>query len=766
MDAIRHSPDVRHSRTSISADRGRTETPSRDAGEAVADDGLRLGLSCLRIGKRRDAIVHLERAVACAPERHELYTHLGIALAGEGRLVDATTRFREAVRLRPDLASAHNDLGNALRLGREFEGAIACFSTAVALDPSFAEAHLNLGLALAAGKRWSEASAHFARAVALKPDHAGARHLLGVSCAAQDDHANAVAHYEQALRMAPHLTAVYESLERSRRALSPAEHAAPPTPASGPGSPDLHNSLGNALRARGQFEQARACYLEAYRLNPKLPMTCLHLGLAYQEEGRLEEALPWYQAGLRLDPRSAPLQCSLASVLEQQERFDEARECYMHVLKLAPDTPEAHLGLGRIHQEQNRFDEALAAFRDALRLRPDYDNAHFSLGTLLVELGDLEAGEQSLREAIRCFPQHAGARFVLATLLGSKLPNDDLDALRRCATEGNLSLAKQAALHFGLALALDGRGQFEEAAEHLVTANAFAANDRRRRGEWYDAAEHERVAGELIATVNRAFFERLHGAGLDSTRPVFIFGLPRSGTTLTEQLLAGHSQVFSAGELTLARDTVALVCAKYGSNANEPQGLALLDGPETARIARDYLDHLAALDAHAPRLVDKMPENYYNLGLLAVLFPNATFIHCRRDIRDVAVSCWMTNFRQVPWAFEIDHIASRFRVYLELMAHWREVLPATIHEVDYEETVSDPEAVARRLVAWCGLEWEPGCHNIHERRRVVRSASLAQVRQPVSRRSVGRWRHYERALAPLFERLGSSHETAALHAPR
>jgi hypothetical protein len=171
------------------------------------------------------------------------------------------------------------------------------------------------------------------------------------------------------------------------------------------------------------------------------------------------------------------------------------------------------------------------------------------------------------------------------------------------------------------------------------------------------------------------------------------------------------------------------------------------------QVAQGHLDRLDALNDRAPRVVDKLPENYLNLGLIVTMFPRAKLIHCRRDLRDVAVSCWMTNFQQIRWAADPEHIAARFREYRRVMDHWRQVLPVPLLEVDYEETVADLEGAARRLVGWCGLVWEPACLNFHETRRPVRTASITQVRQPIYTHSVARWKNYAGALAPLFAQL-------------
>ncbi len=229
--------------------------------------------------------------------------------------------------------------------------------------------------------------------------------------------------------------------------------------------------------------------------------------------------------------------------------------------------------------------------------------------------------------------------------------------MRKLLTDAHLKDGQRGCLHFGLAQALDARGVYAAAAEHLCKANAIAAAESSRRGLGYDPAEHADFVDRLIAAFTPAFFERVRGLGYQADRPVFIVGLPRSGTTLTEQILACHSGVFGAGELPLAREDFEGLA---GATGEDPfAALGTLDGKAVRRLAGRHLQELDKLSAGTLRVADKMPDNYLYLGLLAALFPRAKFIHCRRDLRDVAVSCWMTNFRQIRWANALDHIATR-----------------------------------------------------------------------------------------------------------
>ena len=269
----------------------------------------------------------------------------------------------------------------------------------------------------------------------------------------------------------------------------------------------------------------------------------------------------------------------------------------------------------------------------------------------------------------------------------------------------------------------------------------------------YDPARYASFVDSLLATFTPPFFARTGGFGLETELPVFIVGLPRSGTTLVEQILASHTQAFGAGELHYCDETFEALPGALQRNDTPLACLPDLDR-ETARLlAQRHLDKLQALAPRALRIVDKMPQNYQYLGLIRLLFPQARLIHCRRDLRDVALSCWMTNLTSLSWACHADHIAAHFADYARLMEHWRSVLPAPPLDVDYEELVQDTEAVARRIVAWCGLAWEPGCLRFYRTQRPVRTASAAQVRQPIYKSSLGRWKNYQEPLGELFARV-------------
>jgi tetratricopeptide (TPR) repeat protein len=516
-----------------------------------------------------------------------------------------------------------------------------------------------------------------------------------------------------------------------------------------------HNNLAMALHSQGEISQAIEHFQRAVALCPTLGEARCNLGRLLFEQGRLAESLVQCREAVRLRPNLPEAHMNLGRVLCELGQTPEAKSCYAEALRQNPDLAVACNDMGRIVQQEGKLEESLAWYRRSLELKPDFAQAHCNVGIVMVEQGRFEQAHHCFRTALHHAPDYAEAQFQLAALLGAGLPRSDLAVLRQLLAEpaANSSDDARSALHGALALVLDARGDHDGAAEQMRHANAFSQADWTRRGLAYDPAAHEQLVASLIETFNPDFFNRVRGFGVDSARPVFIVGLPRSGTTLTEQVLASHSQVFGSGELSLVSELIESLPEIMSTDAPAVACLARLDRATAQHLARRYLEQLDGWNATAVRVVDKMPENYLYLGLLAALFPRARFIHCRRDLRDVAVSCWMTHFSHVRWAAEFDHIARRIHSYLGMMNHWRQVLPASWLDVSYEETVADLEPVARRLVAWCGLEWEPACLAFHENHRPVRSASLIQARQPVYTHAVGRWKHYERTLAPLLERV-------------
>jgi tetratricopeptide (TPR) repeat protein len=708
-----------------------------------------LGVIAHQSGEHETAVSYVQRAIGLDGNEAAFHNNLGEVYRTLGRVAEAVASFRRALELKPDFAAALNNLGNALDDQGDLDGAAACCRRALELEPDYAQAHNNLGNALNDQGKLDEAAACYGRALELKPDYVQAHNNLGATLKQQGKLDEAVACFRRAVQRKPDYVEAWHNL-----GVALADQGRPDDAVAcyrrvlelKPDHAQACHDLGIALGEQGRLDDAVACYRRALELKPDFAAAHNNLGNAWKDQGKLDDAAASFRRALALKPEFAEAYNNLGVVLEIQGKLDEAVACRRRALELKPDLAEAHNNLGVALKGQGKLDEAVACFRRALELKPDMAEAHANLGSALEEIGDFQGAEASSRAALGHNGRFVLAHYNLAVLLRGKLPPPDLAAQRRLLDEGGLIGAEQFLLSFGLAQVLDARGEYAEAAGHLDRANALQASERRRHGRPYDPKEYEALASQMIGVWTPDLFGRVGGFGLESQLPVFVVGLPRSGTTLVEQILACHSQVFGAGETPLVRDTLAAL----GPGADLIGALRRLDRQTAQRLASRHLERLGALSPEALRIVDKMPANFLYLGLLATLFPRAKLIHCRRDLRDVAVSCWMTHFNEIPWANEQQHIASRFHEYRRVMEHWRKVLPAPLLEVDYEETVADLEGVARRLVDFCGLAWEPACLDFHRAKRPVSTASAIQVRQPVFKTSVGRWKHYRQSLASLF----------------
>ncbi len=427
---------------------------------------------------------------------------------------------------------------------------------------------------------------------------------------------------------------------------------------------------------------------------------------------------------------------------------------YREVARLVPGLAEAHHDLANVLQTLGRLEEARDSYLEALRLDPERTATHANIAHVWEQLGEFDQSLKSLRETLLREPANAWALGRLATRLRGKLPETDHAAIESLLTDSGLSGEARSQLLFGLVQVHDDRGEFDRAARLSIDANALEREDFRKRGLGYDHDAHHRSVERVIADFSAHFFERVRGFGLETDRPVYIVGLPRSGTSLIEQILASHPRVFGAGELMLARQMFETLPGAVAQGGMPFDALASLDRESVLRLAHRYAQELIALHDSADRVVDKMPDNATYLGMIVTTFPRCAIdpLPPRPSRRGPVLL--VDGLLAGPLGVRPDEIARRIAEHERLMEHWRRVLPVPMLEVDYEDLVADLETGARAIVAFCGLEWDPACLEFHKTRRAVRTSSVEQVRQPIYTRSVGRWKNYEQSLAPLFEALG------------
>jgi tetratricopeptide (TPR) repeat protein len=482
--------------------------------------------------------------------------------------------------------------------------------------------------------------------------------------------------------------------------------------------------------------------------------TSFRLGTVLADLNRMDEAGACFQEAVRLRPDAVEAWNNLGNV-HLKRNLQEAIRCYREAVRLRPNYADAQINLGNALRDDNRVAEALGAYREAVRLRPDNARWRLNLAVVLFEMGEAREGEASIREFLKAQP---GSPTALSTLAANDLYSEadpSCDELRARLADPRITLEESALLHFTLARLLDRTGPHGEAFEHLLEASRLRRELARQAGEAFDADSNSRLVDRLIAWFTPDWFDRYRDSGMDSDEPVFVVGMPRSGTTLVEQILSSHPDVFGVGEVSDLRHVVDRLATPPGAVGQFPGYLSSLDGAGIRRIGEDYLGRVRdRVGRPVRRITDKMLTNFIYAGLIATVFPRARMIDCRRDPLDTCVSCFMQLFRGLNFTLDLEDLGRFYRDYVRLMDHWRRVCPLPILEVTYEELVADIEAGSRRLVEFCGLPWNDSCLRFYENPRAVRTVSKFQVRRPVYSSSVGRWRRYADHLGPLQRALG------------
>ena len=714
----------------------------------------RNGLLQFQQARNKEALASLSAAVRASPAHAEAWSDLGVVYAATGRLEEALECYDRAIALDPIHAAAINNRGIALAALQRPQEALASYDRALAVNPRFAAALNNRGSVLRELGRLEDALASCDEALAIKPDDPDAFNNRANALVGLDRAEEALRAYDSALSFRPNCAKTLNnqgnalfSLGRVHDALANYEKALALTPQSA----EIHNSRGNALRTLKRFEEALDSYRIALGLAPGNAKAHNNLANALMDLGRPADALASYDAALSLKPDYVLAYCNRAQALIELRRPAEALASCDQAIALDRDCVEAHNGRGDALFRLNREEEALASYDRAISLQPQGALAHNNKGLVLLQLGRVAEGRALLEAAIDLAPQRAQFFHNLARAKRFE-PNDpSIQAMEALTLETSpVDAGERIHAHFALGKAYADAGDYSRSFHHLSLGNAA-----KRRQSDYDEAQVLGILQRTQSAYTRQLMDRHHGQGEISPIPVFIVGMPRSGTTLVEQILACHHEVHGAGEINDFEMTVAELGGAAGQALVSPEAVAQISGDQLRQIGANYVRRVRAAAPRARRIINKLTENFRLAGLIALALPGARIVHVKRDPADTCLSCFSTLFTEnIPYAYDLAELGRYYRGYETLMDHWRSVLPqGTMLDVLYEEVVADLEGQARRIVGHCGLDWDARCLDFHHLERSVRTASFAQVRRPLYDSSVGRWRKYQAFLGPLLASL-------------
>ncbi|MFZ3019012.1 MAG: sulfotransferase [Gallionella sp.] len=536
-------------------------------------------------------------------------------------------------------------------------------------------------------------------------------------------------------------------LMQGKDALSALQKAASLLPA----DMELHNQLGVVLTAQGKLHEAEATFLRALKINPAQTEILYNLNVAYMAQGRLPDAQNALRQAIAIKPDYAMAYYGLGLALKAEGKLQEAESHLLRALEIKPDFAGGHYCLGYQYMVQGRSQNAEARFRKAVALDPNYSEARLKLGVCLSEQGRFAEAGDCYRQILASNPEDIETRFNLAQIGKANEGDENLAMLLEIERNKGNALTDQdaAMLNFALGKGLDDCGHHETAFAHFLTGA------RRKRATLdYSPEQTSASFAEVAHIFNASTLEKLRGSGNPSALPVFILGMPRSGTTLIEQIIASHPEVHGTGELPDLLEIATSVIG--GGDTKFPQALHELTPEYLTSMGNEYVSRLQRHSPDSLRITDKMPVNFVAVGLIHLILPNAKIIHVRRNPLDTCVSCFTQLFQgRMDFSYDLEELGRYYLDYLRLMEHWRKVLPnGAFIEVNYEDVVSDQETQTRRLIEYCGLKWDDACMNFQNNGRSVRTASIAQVRRPIYRSSMERWRRYEQHLGPLLDILG------------
>ena len=632
-----------------------------------------------------------------------------------GRVEQAEALCREAIQSNADDVNMVALLGAILLKTRCLEEAETQLRLAIKLAPGFAKPHEDLGRLLFGQKRANEAIKQLKKATELDPQLHDALFYLGQALASVGKGEDADLAFAAALDLNPERKALAHAAEHQRE---------------------------------GRLDEAEKLYRRVLRNNPTQVDALRLLGTVVFQAQRTDEAEQLFRRAIEVAPDFSAALIDLSQVLKEQGRFEEAIGCLRRVLALEPENVLAHFLLAGTLSFAALNDDAIEAFEHTLKLRPKHTGALLGLGHALKSVGRQQAAIKAYRACAKQRPESGAAYWGLANLKTDQLSDADIDLIKARLAQGGLSVESEVGFLFALAKASEDGKEFKRAWQYYCDGNSA-----RRQQEYYDPVRTEVLNDAIIETFDAEHMKKNAGLGNPNLAPIFIVGLPRSGSSLIEQVLASHSQVEGTAELPYIGHLTHSMNSNLADGATYPEAVLTLAPKQLQRLGADYLRatqfHRTEGCAH---FIDKMSNNFQHLGLMHLILPNAKIIDVRRHPLDACLSCYRQLFASgQSFSYDLTDLGEYYLQYQRLMDHWHGVMPGRILTLQYEEVVTDFEHQVERMLAFCELPEENDCIRFHQTDRPVRTAGSEQVCQPVYRSSINFWKKYEDQLGELIE---------------
>ncbi|MEC7984919.1 MAG: sulfotransferase [Myxococcota bacterium] len=708
-----------------------------------------------RQGDRLGAIRICEKIVHLQSDDVEANHLLGLLYNEQGDIEKALPHLKKVCLLTPNNAVAHVSLGSIQHQRDQLEEAAKHFRTAIRLDGHSSDAHYGLGQVLEAQGLQEEAIRQYEQTLLMSPNHAYAHHSLSLHLIHRSQFAQALPHAQQAMLLEPEKAAflmVYAStllsLGDSQRAQAIYQQVLSLEPNFVP----AHNAIGGILQEDGNYKEALTYYARSGEIDPSQSEAFAQTGFCLLKLNQYSAALKAFFQSLENDPLQPKIHAQLSNLYCEPERYRRARRDLEDTIQRHPKLYAAYFNLGNLLQSgvPPEKEKAMDMFKKCLQLYDSFPSAHNNLANLQMAMNQKQEALLSYRKAVHYKPDFAEAYFQIAMHSTYSSRTEEVKQMERLYRSPALPEEKKLYLAFGLGKIYQQLGLIEESFQYYQVAN------RLKRKQFSYSVEDDRLYFQQIKEVfQKSFFSSFNALPPQGNSPIFIVGMMRSGTTLTEQIISSHPDVFGAGECTTLKTTIKA----FGLERRYPpfpETILHCSTEERIVLAQKYQAVQQSYAPESPYISNKLPHNFLFIGLIHTLFPHAKIIHCNRKAIDNCWSNYRMNFTNPhPYAYDLRELGMYHRLYQDLMQHWRHTIPDAFYDLSYERLVHDPKGEIRKLLAYCELSWDDRCLRFYDQKRFVETPSLFQVRTPIYRSSIDAWLPYKKNLKPLIETLGS-----------
>ena len=511
----------------------------------------------------------------------------------------------------------------------------------------------------------------------------------------------------------------------------------------------VHGHLADAYSKLERWEEAIKAYQQVLAIQAEDIVSIIKLGNVYLAAGLWTNSITRFEQALKIQPNNTLVHKNLGVSLHRVGQLQKARKCFEQALSLHPEYIDARIECALVLRQLGRTEEALVQLEQAIDLKPDHIEAHIGLAEILRDLGQVELAIERLEQCLGARPA-CGLLYYQISMIKPKKAL--IPVVEKLISQPDLSKSNAIYCHFALGNFFKSGKSFDQAFSHFLKANSL-----HRETISYDPKDNIQTVDRLIEVYSKGFFRRKRQFGSASRLPVFIVGMPRSGSTLVEQILSSHHQVHGVGELGAIPAVNVRIALQLKYANPPPECMSLIDRKMAEEHSARYLQELALHCPAAKRITEQLAGHFFKVGLIKTLFPDACIIHCQRNPLDTCISLFFHYFTGLRSCFDLTELAQYYLQYQRLMCHWHKLFPGEILNVQYEELVMDQERVSKQLIDYIGLEWDEKCLDFHSNERPVMTASNIQVRQPMYENSMNRWKHYEKHLQPLIEVLQQAH---------